>query len=247
MPVLVGLLTMLVFGAFLSFFWSLLSAAIGLPVASPNSSSAIISIAAVFAASASVARREGRWWLGPLTGLAVVFLSWGQWIFVSSRFRLPEAITLGLFGGGLQQIMWWVAVVFISAFAGLVGMGFSVHPRRHGFSRPSSAPLVIGSWFAGLLLCAGLTVIQNHVKSDTWVFHSTDNPPVALSAYFRQIRLQTSSDTVGAKHMRAVSDFDGTQYVWKEEKIAPGSRSGCTTMTSTTAVRATISITLIRG
>ncbi|MDO8682653.1 MAG: phosphodiester glycosidase family protein [Armatimonadota bacterium] len=38
------------------------------------------------------------------------------------------------------------------------------------------------------------------------------NSPTSIARYFRQIRWQPQSDVYGAKHMRAISKWDGTQF-----------------------------------
>jgi len=212
MSIAIGLLLMIVFGALMSLAWSLLAAGLRVPVSFPSSAPLVIAAASVFASCAFVARRTGRWWNGVLMALVIVLLNWCGWVFVSSRFRLPDAFTVGIFGVGGRQLLWWVALLLFGTFAALVGTGFRLRPPRIGSRQPSSAPLILVAWFLGLLVCVAAASAQRSLDRNTWVFQSADNSPLILSRYFQQIRSKQSSDVVGANHMRAMSETDGTQF-----------------------------------
>jgi hypothetical protein len=225
MSIAFGLLVMIFFGAFLSLSWTCLVAGLRLPVSMPSNVPLVISIVAAFAASAYGGRREGRWWQGFLVGLASAFLYWGAWIFVSSRFRLPDALTLGVFGSG-SQVLWWLALIVIGAVAGLYGAGFSLLPPRIGTVRPSAVPLLVGAWLIGLIACFGLTMAEHRMEQNSCVLGDTGNSPSSVASYMRTIRSETTSDAVGARHLRAISQWDGTQFDLFLYDIGPKLRAG---------------------
>jgi hypothetical protein len=225
MSIAFGLLVMILFGAFLSASWTLFAAGLRLPVSVPSNVPLVISTVTAFAASGYGGRREGRWWQGFLVGLASVLLYWGGWIFVSSRFRLPDALTLGVFGVG-SQAMWWVMLLAVGAVAGLYGAGFSFRPPRIGTARPSAMPLLIGAWLVGLVVCFGVTMVENRMERNTCILDDAGNAPSTVTGYMRTIRLQTASDVAGARHLRAVSRWDGTQFDLFVYRISPKLRAG---------------------
>lgn len=225
MSIAFGLLVMIFFGAFLSASWSCLSAALRLPVASPSHIPLIISMATAFAASGYAGRREGRWWQGLLTGVAAALLYWGGWIFVSSRFRLPDALTLGVFGVG-SQILWWITLAAVGATAGFYGAGFSVRPPRIGTVRPSSLPIFVGAWLAGIVICLGVTFADSRMAQNVCIVDDSGNAPATLSSYMHTIRSTDGSDVAGASHVRAISRWDGTQFDLLAYKIDSKLRAG---------------------
>ncbi|MDO8588369.1 MAG: phosphodiester glycosidase family protein [Armatimonadota bacterium] len=211
MQVAFGLFVVIFFGAFLSFVWSAISAGLQFPVSVPNHAGLVISIASAFAGSAFAARRSGRWWHGGMVALAAVFFYWGVWLFASSRFRLPEALSLGIFGVG-NQILSWLFLLLVGVVGGFFGSGFTLRPRRIGAERPSSVPLLMSAFVLALLVCGGLTFLNLRLGRYQWTFSSAGNSPDTLAGYFREVKWQESSDVVGGKRLRAVSTWDGTQF-----------------------------------
>lgn len=210
MSIALGLLMMIVFGLFLSFTWSLSAAAFQLPISVPNNSALVITIASVVAGAGYAARREGRWWKGLFVGVAAVLIYWGAWIFVSSRFRLPEAWSFGIMGVG-GQLWWWILALAIGFVAAMIGAEFRLRPPRIGTELPSSVPLLFWSWALGMVACAGLALIAQRTEGN-YVFASLGNTPSSIVRYFRHVESKGVSDVPGAKRLRAISKWDGTQF-----------------------------------